>query len=41
MSPRPFGRVIKDREAYSGIVEMIFKFPTGEQTDQITAYFRR
>lgn len=35
MSPRPFGRVIKGREAYSGIVEMIFEFPTDEQTDQV------
>ncbi len=35
MSPRPFGRVIKGRQADSGIVEMIFEFPTDEQTDQV------
>ena len=35
MSPRPFGRVIKGRQADSGIVEMVFEFPTDEQTDQI------
>lgn len=35
MSPRPFGRVIKGRQAGSGIVEMIFEFPTDEQTDQV------
>ncbi len=35
MSPRPFGRVIKGHQTDSGIVEMIFEFPTDEQTDQV------
>jgi len=35
MSPRPFGRVVKGRQADSGIVEMVFEFPTDEQTDEV------
>lgn len=35
MSPRPFGRVTKGRQADNGSVEMIFEFSTDEQADQI------
>jgi hypothetical protein len=35
MSPRPFGRVVISRPYASGIVEMIFEFPTDEQADQV------
>ncbi|MCK4468245.1 MAG: hypothetical protein KAU60_07820 [Desulfobacterales bacterium] len=34
MSPRPLGRIIS-RQANSGLVYMIFEFPTDEQADQI------
>ncbi len=35
MFPRPFGRIVKGHQAESGIVEMIFEFPTDEQPEQI------